>query len=153
MSDKNLLAVLYTRLAIAGCEPGRLEQLARWYEDHGQPAAAACVRWVRDGGLRPFNYTRQAPLAQHSEVWHHGWYWWATREPGPQGEWGHPRDCRLPHELWLHLRHSFPYPPQVFKEYATLQTAFEALFEAWAAWSAPREGQPRVVHPSTLSHW
>jgi hypothetical protein len=116
--------------------------LARWYEESGRPSAAACVRWVIERRLRPFCYTRQAPLAQHSDLWHPGWYWWATDRPGDHGDWGHPADCRLPHELWRRLRHSLPYEPVVFKEYATLQLAFEALIDAWADWASPREEAP-----------
>jgi hypothetical protein len=143
MSEANLLPVLYTRLAVCACDPSRMAELARWYEEQGEAGAAACVRWVIEKGRQPFCYTRQAPLAQHSDVWHPGWYWWATDLPAPgQGGWGHPSSCRLPHELWRRLRHSLPYEPVVFKEYATLQLAFEALIGAWAEWAAPREAPP-----------
>jgi hypothetical protein len=135
-SELNMLPVLYTRLAVCACDPTRLAELARWYEAHGRPEAAACVRWVLESNRRPFCYSRRAPLAQHSEVWHQGWYWWATDKPGTATDWGHPTQCRLPHDLWLRLRHSLPYNPLVFKEFATLQIAFEALIEARAARAA-----------------
>lgn len=109
--------------------------LADWYEERGEVAAAAALRWAIGRGLHPFRYNRKASsLAVHGPSWNDGWYWWAV-EGAYWAEWGHPRPCQLPRKLWDLLPHSFAHEPSVFKEYPTRRAAYEALFAAFPAFS------------------
>ena len=74
----------------------------------------------------------KAPQAIFQGIsWKDGWYWWVIEEMN----WAEDKACRLPPKLWNRLVHSFPYEPSVFKEYPTLRSAYEALFEAWPAFA------------------
>jgi len=109
-----------------------LQALADWYDDQGDADAAACLRWAVRRGLGPYRYRKGAGLTIASEGWHDGWLWWATDDPDFGRDWGHPPSCRLPSAVWKRLRHTFGYPPAVFKEYPTSREAYEALIDAWA---------------------
>jgi hypothetical protein len=111
-------------------DPVSLLALADWHEEQGNDSAAACLRWTVEQKRYPFLY-RRGSLHMVSHDWHDGWFWWGVENERYGGDWGHPGHCLLPRALWRHLRHSFDYAPSVFKEYATVQAAYEALLDAW----------------------
>lgn len=113
--------------------------LSDWLDEQGDANAADCIRWSAARKRRLFRY-RAGSLSVAGMDWHDGWFWWANADSRFGADWGHPEECRVPHGLWLRLRHGHDAPPLVFKEYATVRQAYEALIAAW----------PRV-HP--LENW
>src|SRR5262249_31745497 len=126
------LHAFYLSLEESPHDPVTLQALADWYEEQGNPDAADCLRWAVQHTKSPFRYRRDSGLTVSSAGWHDGWLWWAVDDPYYGRDWGHPRSCMLPRELWSRLHHSFPYDPAVFKEYETAQGAYEALIDAWS---------------------
>ena len=115
-------------------EPGdqvTLLALADWYEEHNQPGAGEALRWTVQHGRRPYCFPADGGLTVSSQDWHIGWFWWAVDDAAHARDWGHPRSCQLPRTLWGKLRHNIRYTPSVFKEYATVREAYEALIDVW----------------------
>lgn len=106
--------------------------LADWYDEQGDPDAAGCLRWVVRLGKWPFRYHQAAGPPQRGGPWREGWWWWAIDGPSASVDWGLPAACLLPPAVWQRMVHGFPYRPAVFKEYATVRDAYEALIDAWA---------------------
>jgi hypothetical protein len=115
------------------------QALADWYEEHGQAAAATCLRWAARHSRRPFLYRRldNVLTIEPGKDFREGWYWWGVQHQFHGGDWGHPAECRLPPRLWELLPHTFPHRPSVFKQYPARRAAYEALIAAWAAFHRP----------------
>src|SRR4051794_35713239 len=131
MSPIDALVGFYQTLKETPGDPVTLMALADWFEEHGQPDHAACVRWTARRNRFPFEYRREASgIVVSSPAWHDGWYWWGVE--GDYGrDWGHPPGCRLPRELWKGLKNHFDHDVSVFKHFPSLEAAYEALFDAW----------------------
>ncbi len=131
----NLVNALLKTLEELPGEEVTLLALADHYLDLGQPDVAECLRWTVAQQVHPFRYVAGS-LAVAGPTWNDGWFWWARQELQLIADWGHPRSCRLPTPIWKLMRHTFAQSPLVFKEYPTLQSAYEALFEVWPLTSA-----------------
>jgi uncharacterized protein (TIGR02996 family) len=141
MTEPKALDALYLALNDSPADPVTTLALADWYEEQGDAPAAECLRWAVARQRWPYRYDRKAPLAVSCKRWHDGWLWWAVEGRRHAGDWGHPRECRLPFELWDALPHTFHTSPSVFKEYPTGRDAYEALLAAWPAY------RRRARHP------
>ncbi len=131
MAEPRALEAFYFALDESPDDPVTTLALADWYDEQGDGPAAECLRWAHARQRRPFRYDKSANLTASSKRWHEGWLWWAVEGRGYGADWGHPRECRLPHELWDELPHTFHATPAVFKEYPTSRAAYEALLAAW----------------------
>jgi hypothetical protein len=121
----------YTTLETNPGDTFTIKALADWYEEQGQADPAACLRWAADNGRWPYRYLHDGSLTKSCDSWNKRWLWWAKEDPDYGDQWGHPASCRLPAKAWKLLAHTFDYSPAVFKEYPTMQGAWEALFAVW----------------------
>lgn len=130
MLDTHELNAFYSVLEKSPSDTLTQRALADWYEEHDQPQAATCLRWLAENKRSPFRYRRRSrKLLHHHDSWKNGWYWWTTAQEGDG--WGYSPCCVLPHRIWRRLKHTFPYDPLVFKEYPTVRQAIETLIAAW----------------------
>lgn len=136
MTGPDALTAFYLTLEESPGDRVTLLALADWYDECGDDAAAACLRWAVEQGRAPYLFLRDAWTSRTGPAWHDGWFWWALDHERYGMDWGHSRECRLPERLWKLLRHTFDYQPSVFKEYDTARSAYEALLDAW------KRGQP-----------
>lgn len=125
------LSAFYFALEESPGDPLTLQALADWFDEQGNAASAACLRWAVRTKRTPFHFERTGPLTVVGNEWHDGWYWWVKEHPQAGADWGYPAECQLLSRLWKHLRHSFDYTPSVFKEYPSVRAAYEALLAAW----------------------
>ena len=133
MTGPEALRAFYLTLDESPGDVATLLALSDWYDEHDDAVAAECIRWSARRKRWPFRYERAGSLSVAGADWHEGWYWWGHDDPDRGSDWGHPDQCRLPLRLWRQLRHGDPWnhTPAVFKEYPTVQLAYEALIAAW----------------------
>lgn len=130
MLGSDALAAFYLALDEHPGDRTTLLVLADWYEEYGRSHAAACLRWTVEHDRHPFRYTRGS-INVLTDSFQEGWFWWALDDPSYGQDWGHPRTCRLPVEIWKPMRHTFAHVPALVKEYPSTQDAYLALIEAW----------------------
>ena len=141
MPQADTLAAFYLALDETPGEPLTVQALADWYEELDQLDAASCLRWAARRGRWPFRYRRGDPnVVVSSDNFNDGWYWWAVDDPvtGYGRDWGHPRSCWLPRQLWDRLKHLSDHGVLVVKQFPSIRQAYEALFDVWPRF-APSE--------------
>lgn len=129
MAEPRELQALYEALETTPDDGVTLFALADWFDEHDAAHKAAFYRWLATQRKWPYQYHADSDLQHHFSEWQEGWFWWTTAQN--KADWGYPPSCALPHALWSKLPHTFKYNPLVFKEFATLREAFEALRLVW----------------------
>jgi len=96
-----------------------LQALADWYDEHDDPVAAACLRWVARHGGR----------VGKAAGGYYGDYFWELQEPHPIRN---DPPAQLPATLWRALKdNDEPHAVGSFKSYRSATLAYKALLAAW----------------------
>jgi uncharacterized protein (TIGR02996 family) len=103
-----------------------LAALADWFEERGETAAAACLRWAARNGRRPgFNPWQFT----------YGRFYWVRRGRRPIID---DEPAQLPAALWDGLdAHDEGRPVKSFKSYKSARLAYLALILAWEGLRRP----------------
>jgi hypothetical protein len=120
MDDEQAREALFLALEADAADRVVQAALADWFDEHGDTAAAACLRWLAARGRRPgFNSIQQT----------YGKFFWELDDRKPIIN---DPPAQLPGPLWQALRdNDEPHPVASFKSYRSARAAYLALLEAW----------------------
>lgn len=120
MSDPASRDALLAALEHSPEDTVTVNALADWYEEQGDDAAAACLRWAARHGRRPGYNPGQRNF---------GKFFWEREEATPIID---DPPAQLPESLWLALAgNDEKYPVYSFKSYRTIRVALADLIAAW----------------------